>query len=311
VISQCCSGAFTVETGVVVQIRPDGSFGRIFRLPQPELLPTDGDVYYRPGAVMTADGGVRAPAFVVGGAVSLTGITASGQPDTALGPTGTRIIPGLGEVFEMLRDGSNRLYFVGRDAAGELTVVRTGLDGTIDPSYGSGGTVTVPIKPQAVVAPGPRLRAVDAEVTRMGTLYATVTADHAGRPTATVVRVTSGGVVDPGFGTGGVATFSRPGASTSVNAIGFATGGRLVLGITAVSVSSPTQVTEYLVRAAAVTGAPDPTFGRAGWYHTVERNTYTMVDSSGRLVIAAIRPTGVLMPGSFGPGFGIVVRRLS
>jgi hypothetical protein len=191
----------------------------------------------------------------------------------------------------MLRDGSNRLYFVGQDGSGNLTIVRTNLDGAVDTSYGAGGAVTV-----ASVSPA------DAQVTQAGTMYATGSADLAGTPTATVVRVTSAGALDTGFGTGGLARFPRAGASTAVNAIGFAPGGRFVLGITAQSLSTPSQVTEYLVRAAAVTGTPDPGFGSAGWYHTVERNVFIMTDSSGRLIVAGVRPD---------TGRGIVVRRLS
>jgi hypothetical protein len=273
----------------------DGGFG----LPQPPVPPNAGTgPFYVPGVARTASGVVREAAYFEGdspavGVVNLTGNTAAGKPDPAVGPDGTRVIPGIVRVSVMLRDGSNRLYFVGTDAAGELTVVRTSLNGAADPGYGTNGVVNV----SSVVPQG-----LAAQLTQAGTLYAAATVDRDGTPTAVMTRVTSAGAVDPGFGTGGVATYARTGASTGVTAIGFATGGRLMLGITATSATDPAAVTEYLVRAAALTGTTDPAFGSAGWYHTVERNLFIMTDSSGRLIVAGKRAD---------TGRGIVVRRLS
>jgi hypothetical protein len=298
--AQCCpSGAFTEWSAGVSLFHANGLRAGGFGLPRPPFPPnaSAGPMYVR-GIAVTAGGGAREAAYYdvdppVVGVVSLTGATAAGKPDTALGPTGTRIIPGITRAFVMLRDGSNRLYFVGTDAAGELTVVRTSLDGIADPGYGTNGVLSVPsIMPQSL----------DAQLTQAGTLYAAATVNRDGTPTAVVTRLTPAGAVDAGFGAGGVAAYARAGASTGVTAIGFAAGGTLVLGITVTSASDPAQVSEYLVRVAALTGTPDPAFGSAGWYRTVERNLAIMIDSTGRLIVAGKRPD---------TGRGIVVRRLS
>lgn len=165
-------------------------------------------------------------------------------------------------------------------------VLRYGVDGTPDPTFGVGGRVTL--------SWGSPARAIVAQPD--GALVV-VGSDPAG---VAVVRLTADGVFDPGFGTSGTARLAT-GAGTSINAATLLADGRILV--------AGGRGGNVLLARLLPTGQADPTFGTSGVSdvdlgRTETANGVTMVPDGRIRVVgeatdgsgfdAAVLPSGVL-----------------
>jgi uncharacterized delta-60 repeat protein len=165
--------------------------------------------------------------------------------------------------------------------AGATKIVRYLADGKLDPSFGAGGTVTIPRPPGAVfvlagVAVDSYGRVVLAGLTRP--LPTNSTPDPL-LSSAAVMRFNSNGTPDASFGAGGTVitnfglgapkAIGGPylGASVGLRDIAIDSANRPVVSggyVTEIGTASDSAVSKGFVARLTESGAPDPTFGEGG-----------------------------------------------
>ncbi|MCW2927060.1 MAG: hypothetical protein JWM86_1028, partial [Thermoleophilia bacterium] len=124
--------------------------------------------------------------------------------------------------------------------------------GALDGTFGSGGSVSMPggfVGKKIEVAPS-------------GAIVATGTS-YASTPTCMAVRVTSGGILDPSWGTGGVAQFGISGRDTACDGMAIQPDGLVVVAGRTNLVSSDNG--SIVARFNAAGTALDNTFGTSGY----------------------------------------------
>ena len=220
------------------------------------------------------------------------------EPDGALDPlfgTGGKVLTTIGsnagaEALALQTDG--KLVAAGfADEGGSLrfAVARYDPGGILDPSFGSGGTVTTAVGDSAVahaVAVQP-----DGNIVTVG--YSMT----AGNFDFTLVRYDASGNLDPTFGTGGTVV-TDVGGDDLAQGVALQPDGRIVVG--GFSSSSPTSTADdrFALARYEADGTLDPTFGSAG----------TVVTGfPGRIAALALLPGGkILAAGEASPaGFGL------
>ena len=152
----------------------------------------------------------------------------------ALAPDGSVVLAGTGNAF------------------GPLTgfVLRTDVDGNIDPEFGDNGLATVAATYLHGVA-------IDAE----GRIVAAGEHQVPGLDTATVVRLNTDGTRDATFGTNGLATLDTGTNSTYIATLALAADGGILIGGQA---ATPDFTYDAYVGRLAGNGTPDTAFGTAG-----------------------------------------------
>jgi uncharacterized delta-60 repeat protein len=163
----------------------------------------------------------------------------------------------------MAQDERGRIVFVGEVDEDIPAVVRVLPDGTLDPSFGSGGIVVaraayagLPTAWLSVAFDGPRI--VVAGMTDTGPPFGTGLGE-----TTVVARLDDNGAPDPAFASGGFLTLPIPGV-TVPGGVAVDAGGRVVLGIRhATTTAFPGDGATEIVRLTS-TGAMDTTFGDGG-----------------------------------------------
>lgn len=188
--------------------------------------------------------------------------------------------PAPGEVA-LGRDATERAY-VALGGESSIRLTRLLRDGTVDPAFGTGGTMVIPT-PRPLV-PERLLAGPDESV-----LLAGVAAPGGGaRLTETfLARVASGGL-DPAFGEGGIRFFDTGlGESTpEPSALAIGRNGSVYLSGPLVRSSAGHQLNPAGVRAFLPDGRTDTSFGKAGFVKLGGSAAPAMAFSKERLLVA-------------------------
>jgi len=183
----------------------------------------------------------------------------NGRPDTTFGRGGrvtTSIGSGNDGVNALAVQPDGRILAAGsrNDGAGDgFALVRYRPNGTLDPTFGTGGKVTTTLSPAYAL-----FRAV--AVQGDGKILAAGSTTMGGGFQAVIMRYTATGQLDPGFGTGGVVVVPEVvlGASEA-RALRIQPDGKILVGGWAGWSGSG-----FLVLRLDAAGVPDPSFGTGG-----------------------------------------------
>jgi uncharacterized delta-60 repeat protein len=235
----------------------------------------------------TADQG-RAVAIGPGGRIAVVGISelpsfrdavgvavleSNGTPEAAFAGDGTTVVTtesgedDRGEGVAVQSDGKVLIAdSTGAGGGDGFTLVRLGLDGKPDPSFGGDGVVETPIPGEGEVESG-RISDVlvqpDGKIVGGGYGFDFTGAEFVGK--FEIVRYLSNGELDPGFGSGGMVGVRPPGEHSFGRALGLAANGKLILGGTYDANENPLEEDSApaLVRVNA-NGSLDLSFGNGG-----------------------------------------------
>ncbi|MCW3040929.1 MAG: uncharacterized protein JWM31_2834 [Solirubrobacterales bacterium] len=226
------------------------------------------------GIASDAGGNAIAVGKATDGAMLVQPVTPSGQAGTPLASA-----KGVGRAAAFGPNG--KLYVAGTDDG--MVVRRFNANGSVDSSFGTGGTARGAAGTGLAVALGP-----------CGAIYVGGTAVGAdGLPFAVVTRFSDNGSLDATFGTGGTAVVGV-GKNSRVRGLTVQGDAVVAVGDTAPSL----QVFDaYIVRLRA-DGSPDPAFNGGGVFYYYHPNggaysTFTSVttDGAGRTVAAGAEVT--------------------
>jgi len=243
------------------------------------------------------------------GDMLLTRYFADGTLDTTFGGTGKVTINfGANEFASTVAiDSNGRILVAGSTSAtgpGDFAVARLNVAGYPDSSFGAGGKVITP------VGPGPggaRAITLDAQ----GRILVAGSADPgSGLHDFAIVRYSSSGLLDAGFGTGGIRKFDYGGFHNIATAIGIDSAGRIVVaGTTNNGIQN-----SILVARLNTNGSLDTSF--AGGYSNTgfpgnSGASDLLIDSSDRILVAgnALENFALLRynaTGGIDPTFGFV-----
>jgi uncharacterized delta-60 repeat protein len=246
--------AFAASPAVAAPGDPDPSFG------QGGLALVDASQAVQ-GAALTPDGGI----LVASDRFTVTKLTHSGALDTSFGSDGTAMatVPAPEAFFHssaVVVQDDGRIVVGGTDdpvwdgnPLPHFALARFLADGRPDPSFGSGGMVVM------TIAPGERDSEVTAlAVARDGGVVACGAVDGFQGPGRIVLaRFDGAGRLDPGFGSGGVAS----GPTGHCHDVSRGPGGTLLVGGSLeYSVSNPT----FIAARYLADGTPDRSFAASG-----------------------------------------------
>ncbi|MGN6276083.1 MAG: delta-60 repeat domain-containing protein [Solirubrobacterales bacterium] len=220
---------------------PDPSFGGgdgIVILPVGALGDQAHAVAIGPGGRIAVVGVAERPSFR--DAVGVAMLESNGTPEAAFGAGGTTVIQtesgedDRGEGVAFQPDG--KIVIADSTGAGGgdgFTLIRLGLDGKPDSSFGGDGVVETPIPGEGGIEEG-RISDVviqpDGKIVGGGYGF-----DYTGTPPNfigkfEIVRYLPNGELDPSFGSGGMTGVRLPGEHSFGRALGLAANGKLVLG---------------------------------------------------------------------------------
>jgi uncharacterized delta-60 repeat protein len=175
--------------------------------------------------VQLADGKLVVAGFAVGSNFdfALTRYNPDGTLDLSFGTGGTvttDIARGEDFALALTVQADGRLVVAGdaeTETGMDFALARYNPDGTLDPSFGTGGTVTTDIS-----GGGDFLRALVVQADGKPTVAGTAGTDFA------LARYNSDGTLDPSFGTDGITTTDIAGGGDSANALAAQADGKLV-----------------------------------------------------------------------------------
>ncbi len=128
----------------------------------------------------------------------------NGSLDPTFGQNGTTTLPPPAAAWGMVQQNDGKLILAGQTTTPNnnqaYMAARLTTTGTLDTSYGRGGTVVVPIGSHAI-ANAIALQPSDGKVILAGNAYTNTSV-------AATVRLTTGGNLDPTYGNGGISTFT-------------------------------------------------------------------------------------------------------
>jgi uncharacterized delta-60 repeat protein len=157
----------------------------------------------------------------------------NGTPDTSFGQAGTGVAstPVPSEPFagvnSMAIDPAGRIVVAGFGRAGSVTEVvlaRYEPNGTLDETFGDGGTVVTPI------GSGGNAGAQSIAIDALGRIVVAGSASNAPDSDFALARYNPDGTLDSSFGSGGVVMTQVAGANDGANAMAFDQQGRIVAG---------------------------------------------------------------------------------
>jgi len=212
----------------------------------------------RDGRVLVAVGAPSGPGVV---RVLLARFTPDGAPDASFGVHGV-VTVGRADAVSVLTTirevGDGRLLGAGAELADDVSrmlFVRLARDGTLDPSFGTGGVVTTTAGWASAGAAG-------AAELADGRIVAAGQVDDGHSPTACAVRLDADGSLDASFGDGGLALARPPGFHTLGSALALESDGGLVVAGTAYVADSASG--ELLLARFDAGGMLDASFGTGG-----------------------------------------------
>lgn len=255
------------------ELDPNFGEGGIVILPVGELGDQARAVAIGPGGRIAAIGISELPSFR--GAVGVAMLESDGTPEAAFAGDGTTVIQtesgeddrGEGAAFQS--DGKILVAdSTGAGGGDGFTVIRLGLDGKPDSSFGGDGVVETPIPGEGGIEEG---RIADVLVQPDGKIVGGGYGfDYTGTPPTfvgkfEVVRYLSDGELDPSFGSGGMVGVKLPSENNFGRALGLAADGKLILGGTYDVNENPLEeaVAPALIRLNP-DGSLDSTFGSGG-----------------------------------------------
>ena len=183
----------------------------------------------------------------------------NGSPDVNFDGDG-RVVTDFAASDDLARavtlDTADRLLAAGT-AGGAFALARYQLDGTLDQSFGQGGTVRTDlgVGPEAAQA-----LAVDPDGRIVAAGFSSVIDGPTVRRRVTLVRYLDGGQLDTGFGLTGVATSDFGGDDEAANAVALQPDGTIVVA----GASQAGSTTQFLVARYRDTGALDSGYGTGG-----------------------------------------------
>lgn len=253
----------------------DSGFGEggVVILPVGTLDDTARAVAIGPGGRIAVTGTSDRPGFGLGAGVAV--LESDGTPEAAFAGDGTTVIEtesgfdDRGEGIAFQPDGKILVAdSTGAGGGDGFTLIRLGLDGQPDPSFGGDGVVETPIPGEGGIEEG---RIADVLVQPDGKIvgggygfdYTGTPPDFVGK--FEVVRYLSNGELDPGFGSGGMVGVRLPSENNFGSALGLAANGKLILGGTYDANEDPLEEDEApaLVRLNP-NGSLDSSFGSGG-----------------------------------------------
>jgi uncharacterized delta-60 repeat protein len=253
---------------------PDPSFGGgdgVVVVP----VGTEGDqgraVAIGPGGRIAVVGISDLPSFRNGVGVAM--LESDGTPEAAFAGDGTTVVTtesgedDRGEGVAFQPDGKILIAdSTGAGGGDGFTLIRLGLDGKPDSSFGGDGVVETPIPGEGGIEEG-RISDVlvqpDGKVVGGGYGFDYTGEEFVGK--FEVVRYLSNGELDPSFGSGGMVGVRLPGEHSFGRALGLAANGKLILGGTYDTSENPLEEYEApaLVRFNP-NGSLDSSFGSGG-----------------------------------------------
>jgi uncharacterized delta-60 repeat protein len=199
--------------------------------------------------------------------VAVVRYTASGVLDTTFGLGGKVDISAAAPTTEdsearalVLQPDDGKLLIAGyafSSGNSELLVMRLNADGSLDPSFGSGGITRTPVGSGEGIA-NAMVRQPDGRIVVAGSTYAA-----GGHRDFALARYTTAGVLDPTFGTGGVVTTAVGPSDAYAYALILMPWGRLVAAGSA-GISTSVSNTDLALAAYNADGSLDRYFGNAG-----------------------------------------------
>jgi uncharacterized delta-60 repeat protein len=223
---------------------------------------------------------------------ALARFNADGTPDASFGSGGQLTTHFSGQfntgttASAAVLQGDGKVVVVGtyknEGTPHEFALARYGTDGSLDPTFGSGGKVTTSIGSGDAIGAAVALQA-DGKILVSG--YSTTTQDH----DFTVARYGTNGTLDSSFGTGGVVTTNFTTNSSDIAyAVTVQRDGKIVAaGRTGDYPAFDLALTRY-----TSAGVLDSTFGTGGKVTTnlgnQEQGYAAVVDSKGKIVLAGI-----------------------
>jgi uncharacterized delta-60 repeat protein len=255
---------------------PDPGFGGgdgIVVLPVGALGDQAKAVAIGPGGRIAAVGTSDLPSFR--DAVGVAMLESDGTPEAAFAGDGTTVLQtesgedDRGEGVAFQADG--RVVIADSTGAGGgdgFTLIRLGLDGEPDSSFGGDGVVETPIPGEGGIEEG---RISDVVIQPDGRIvgggyafdYESTSAEFIGKFAA--IRYLTSGELDPSFGSGGIFTTRLQGMHSFGRAIALSADGKLILGGTYDTSKDPLEEHEApaLIRLNP-DGSLDPGFGNGG-----------------------------------------------
>ena len=236
-----------------------------------------------------ADGRVRYCASrAVSGKIEsfVGGLTADGEPDTAVGANGLRALPatfGFCKAMAVTPAGALVLASDSGGSRNRIVVARTNASGVVDTTFGKGGiqiigAVNRDYKVSRVAI------ASDGAVFMLGQFTDLNPDGSSGAPRVAVHKLSPAGKGVPGFGSGGLIRYGvgyyDPGALT------IAPGGKVVVSIANGFTGSAKGI---IYRVLGSTGAPDSTFGTAGRVVPPGPVFDARITSSGKLLTLGVK----------------------
>src|SRR2546426_3459572 len=185
----------------------------------------------------------------------------NGTPDTSLGGSGavtTDVSPSRDDIaFAVVRQPvDGKIIAVGTSftAPASIVVIRYNTDGTRDSTFGSNG-ITVTSLPSADASAFAATLQADGKLVVAGR-----SCPLSGSSSFLLLRYTTGGALDTGFGTQGIVTTPIPsGSATGANAIALSGTNILVAGHSKIGGKFAIALAQY-----TSSGAPGSTFGGGG-----------------------------------------------
>ncbi len=231
------------------------------------------------------DGRILA-AGVAGSAFAVARFNPDGSPDLSFGGTGMVLtaFPGLfAEAHAVAVQADGKIVAAGSAAAAAFALARYNPDGTLDPAFGTGGTVTTAFNN------GFFTEANGLVLQRDGTIVAAGGVLHFNFSSAfALARYTADGTLDPGFGTGGTVTTDIAGTGTATALVAQPYGMLVAAGTADPGTGSGYDFTLLRYRH---DGSLDPRFGTAGRVTTdfgggSDVARALAVQANGRLLVA-------------------------
>lgn len=188
-------------------------------------------------------------------------LAAPGDLDPTFDGDGYVVTPvgaGNSGALDVVVQPDGKIVAVGAAAAGsgsEVALVRYASDGSLDPTFGSGGIVVTTI--------GNSTSATAVVLQSDGKIVVGGSADTGTGTAFMVARYDTAGALDPSFGVGGIVT-TLIGTGAGVNALALQSDGRIVAVGTRFAGDNAIALARY-----DVNGMLDPTFGTAGVTTTV------------------------------------------
>jgi uncharacterized delta-60 repeat protein len=254
--------ALRVPSGDFLAVRlnangtPDSSFGTGGAVRTPIDLVNGG--YDVARAVATGSGGTIVLAGDAGTQGSLdlafARYTSAGVLDPSFSGDGVQTVDvgAFDSIAGVVVQPDGKVVAAGRGGAG-FTVVRLRADGSLDPTFGSGGIVDTPIRD-----PSTRDEASAITVLGDGRILVAGTADYyyGAQTDFALVRYLPSGALDPSFGSGGIVATASPSEDVA-NAMALTPSGGIV--VAGYGGGGAFRLVRYLPA-----GALDPSFGSAG-----------------------------------------------